>query len=692
MTSNKKYVALLLAFIMMMSLVGCGKNNPPSTESITTNTVSTVESETPSVTTEQSDLSDVEEVPTEAVSDYDMTESDVPEITAGSEEAEVEDVNAPVVSAEPDSNSSIEPDVTPTEIPQPSDIDTPTDEEAYEEDDGLTATQRNSINMLNYMTALTQRVNQEKGNQLFLESAYDSFDNLYPNAVDTKTQAQITSLMDTIQSYRMISVKRDRLEYIYEQNRAQAMRQAIPNPVGLLSAVQSGSLLKAAASVLYMAIDSATSYKAATSQADLQFIKDGWELDDAESAELHNSTKNALTYLLNMVRDYDLPGDYALNREAVEDFVLWSSKPDSQLVSKVAWFESHQGTYSEFGPYWLELAKDYYNSEDYGKCLDAIGQYESVTTRIFRKNIDYANVLPMAIISAKETMNSDEYVNAADKYCALILSNTKDADWTLRYFTAQIYLDLYSITKDASYLDKAYQIAFDNVVVLVDEQRKLNDTYLADVQEAKADKDATKREKEEVKSYNKAIKEERKIALPPVSEALYLNCDLLFALAEERNISSSEQNRIEAVLHENGENIFLTQALDDRFWFSKSAALNANEIDVTFDGKTLTIPANCVTDRSVITVTVTGPNGTTILDDWTVDNVKRPKKAGFSEFVVTFKSEAGKDYKYQAGEVVTIKVVPVEESPEEYLVFEYNVVGTKTAFVFNGVKFERVAE
>ena len=45
--------------------------------------------------------------------------------------------------------------------------------------------------------------------------------------------------------------------------------------------------------------------------------------------------------------------------------------------------------------------------------------------------------------NGEETMNSDEYVNAADKYCALILSNTKDADWTLRYFTAQIYLDLY---------------------------------------------------------------------------------------------------------------------------------------------------------------------------------------------------------------------------------------------------------
>ena len=133
----------------------------------------------------------------------------------------------------------------------------------------------------------------------------------------------------------MISVKRDRLEYIYEQNKAQALRQAIPNPMGLLSAVQSGSTLKGAASILYMAVDAKSSYDAASSQADLQFLKDGWELDDQTADELHNSTKNALNYMYNMVRDYDLPGDYALNDESVEAFVSWTAKEN--LVRFLGW-------------------------------------------------------------------------------------------------------------------------------------------------------------------------------------------------------------------------------------------------------------------------------------------------------------------------------------------------------------------
>lgn len=567
-------------------------------------------------------------------------------------------------------------------------------EEESQEENGLSLTQRNSINMLNYMTVLTQKINESKGNQLFLESAYSSLVNdIYPNAVDTRTQAQIASLMDTVDSYRMIAVKRDRLEYIYEQNRAQAMRQAIPNPVGLLSAVQSENKLEIAASVLYMAVDSVSSYSAAASQADLQFIKEGWELDDAESAELHNSTKNALTYMLNMVRDYDLPGDYALSAESVQDFVTWSSKPDSQLVGKIAWFESHKSTYQEFGPYWLEVAKDYYNSNDYEKCLDAIHQYESVSTRIFRKDIDYATALPMAIVSAKEIMEQSAYIKMAEKYCDIILANIKDSDWSLRYYAAQVFLDLYSLTKETSYLDQAYKAAFDNVVVLVEEQRSQNSTYLSDISEIKAESDATKREKKEIKEYNKSVKEERKIALPPVNEALYLNCDLLFSLADEMNISEDKRNQINSILHENNNNIFLTQILDDRFWFGKKAEIiNADEIKTSFDGKKITIPASYVTDRSIINVTVRGENGSTTIEDWSVTNVKRPKGAGCSEFIVYYESEAGSDYKYQDGDTVSVKVIPIAELSDKSIEIIYNVKKVKFAFVFKCIEFERVTK
>lgn len=458
--------------------------------------------------------------------------------------------------------------------------------------------------------------------------------------------------------------------------------------MGLLSAVQSGNMLKAAASVIYMAVDAKASYDSATSQADLQFVKDGWELEDAESAELHNSTKNALNYMYNMVRDYDIPGDYALNRESVESFVTWAGK--TNLVSKIAWFESNEKTYSQFGPYWLELAKDYYDNKEYSKCLEAITRYEAISTRIFRKDLDYARTLPMVIISAREELEESEFIEFADKYCTRILANTKASDWSIRYFTAQIYLDLYSKTNDIKYAEFAYKIAFDNVNILADSQRTLNNAYIAPVKEERTEKSTTKREKNEIKDYNKLLKEERKVALPPVNEALYLNCDLLFALAEKLNKPEKELIRIESILHEDGNPIFLTDTLDNKFWFINSPeSPTADDITITFSGNELVIPAVCISDQSTILVEVNSIDGKNLISDWTVKEVVRPKNTGVSEFTVKYESKDGKKHKFKAGDTISITVVPVQETPDYTIVFEYDVIATKKALVFNGISFER---
>lgn len=603
--------------------------------------------------------------------------------------------NESIVSENTELDSSAEQgdeDLKTKETSEIEDIDMDLLEEEIPEDD-LSPTQRNSINMLNYMSTLTQKVNESSGNQMLLEELYSSLvSDMYPNAVDTKTQAQITSLMDTIANYQMITEKRNRLEYIYEQNRAQALRQAIPNPVGLLSAVESGSLLKSAASVLYMAVDSASSYKAATSQADLQYIQEGWELEDQEKAELHNSTKSALNYMYDMVRDYDIEGDLALSQEHIEDFVAWSGKPESQLVSKTEWFKSHEDTYREFGPYWLELVKYYYNMEDYAKCLESIRQYESLATRIYRKDLEKATVLPMVIVSAKETLAEDEYIKLADQYCSEICDNTGDEDWSLKYYAAQIYMDLYTLTEDKTYLEAAYKIARDNVIVLADNQKILNKTFMADVQEIESKKDDSESKKKETKKYNKLLKKERKIALPPVSEALYLNADLLFALAKELDVSEEEKETIEAILHENEDAIFLAKSLDQRFWFEeKYKDFDIDKINISFDGDKLLIPASCVTDRVDIQVIVLEKKKETIIEDWTVTKVKRPKKSkDCSEFIATFESEKAKDYKYKSGDKISIKVMPVADTPNENMVFQYAVKADKKFLVFDGVKLERM--
>ena len=91
----------------------------------------------------------------------------------------------------------------PSESPEPS--ATAGDNEYSEENEGendsndnkITTTQRNAINMLNYMTVLTEEINasredSDKGSRLLLDSLYFGlYDNMNPDAVDSKTQRKI---------------------------------------------------------------------------------------------------------------------------------------------------------------------------------------------------------------------------------------------------------------------------------------------------------------------------------------------------------------------------------------------------------------------------------------------------------------------------------------------------------------------
>ena len=58
---------------------------------------------------------------------------------------------------------------------------------------------------------------------------------------------------------------------------------------------------------------------------------------------------------------------------------------------------------------------------------------------------------------------------------------------------------------------------------------------------------------------------------------------------------------------------------------------------------------------------------------------------------MTLVSKLGKEYKYQDGETITIKVVPVAEAPDEFIEFTFKVTAVKKVVVFNGISFERIA-
>jgi hypothetical protein len=538
----------------------------------------------------------------------------------------------------------------------------------------LTEQQSNAIAMLNYITILTQEINASKNSRVFMEQAYTSLiNNTNPNSVDNRTLSQLTALLDTMESYRMLNVKRERLQYIYEQNKAQAIRAAIPNPIGLLSTVSSLNPMKLAMSITYMAVDSLTSYNAYATQNDLQFLQSGWALDDTEAETLHESRKGTFAYMIKMVGAYGLPGDLTLTENTVYEFVNWKNNPN--VIGRIRFLESNHKTYKAYGGYWLTLAESYYQNGDYKKCLDAIAAYEGLGTRIFRKDYDLANILPLAITAAAEIQSTDEYIPFAEKYAQAILNNTEHSDWSLRFFAAVTYVGLYSKTNDQQYLQMAYDVALDNANYLVDEQQQANAAYLAPVA-LKSTNNLTDNQKKEAEQYNKMLQETRKTGLAPINEPLTLNCDLLFSLANELRISEAEQKKIEGVLHPNSDPLFLIKTIDEKYRF---AAPTIEEFEIEYGGTTLIVPAAYLTSGCMLKVSVKEANESAaeVFTDWKLEAVNRGTEDDLSTFQAAFVSEAAKSHDWKPDATIIIDIFPNGDESTKPYHYEYTTNNAK---------------
>lgn len=615
---KKKTRISILLLLLVFLLGGCG-SNPTTTESD-----STIPMETGSQdesTFEKTDNEDTEEVNLPPAENQEMESTE----------------------------NTIESDITEEEEKKAQEE---LDKQEAEEKALLTKT--NSISMLNYLTVIAEEVHQSSNSRLFLEEAsFSLLNNLYPNAVDKTTQTHISNMVRNIAELRMIAIKRDRLAYIYEQNKAMALKSAMPSPVSILNVVNSTNPLKALASVTYLAVDSYSSYTSSNASVELSYLQDGWELDDAEDTTLSENRIEAFNYMQNIIRDNGLDGDLALNSDAIIDFVKWQN--NTNVTRRIQFLEQNKSVYSAFGGYWLLLSKSYYENNNYPGCISAIDTYLETQPRIFRRDTELAAVLPYVIASLGEVYEGDTLAEKESYYTDRIYENTENDDWALNYFAAVTYMDLYSKTKNESYLEKAYTIAKNNVNELIEDQQKLNTQYLGKIKEQEVPKDATKEQKKEIEQYNKMIKEVRKTELPPVDNALLINTQLLFSLANELGISKSEKDIVDAMLHENGSSLFLVDTIDSQYWFEQNSDFSA-EGDLS--SNTLTIPATYVCENSRIKVIVNQKGTSNIYDDWVIKEVKRPKDQGLDTFTVSFTSSSMKKVDVDAGDTATVVIYP----------------------------------
>ena len=553
---------------------------------------------------------------------------------------------------------------------------------------GLSNSQLRAINTLNYLTSLLQDIQDSKQNRIYLQEAFASLkDNTHPD-IDSITQSYITDILNTLSNLRMLAVKREHLEYLYEQNKAHAIKAAIPNPLSVLTVAQSQSPIKTLASLVFMAMDSVGSYLSETEAADLKYLQEGWDLDEQEIKQLDQSQINAFNYIVDIVRESDLHKENALlamNESSVKQFI--EIKKTTNTHSRIQALKDNERIYAGYGGYWLLLAQSYYELQQYENCLKAVSSYESLNMDIFRKDHDYANLIPLAISAASEVMTVAEYIPYSEKYLERLMNNCENTQWNLRYFAAVTYLDLYAKSNNDTYLQKAFYITKNNVNYLIKEQLDRNTTYLASVEKI-ATKNMNEKRKKEAEQINKTREMKRKTELPPVYEPLWLNCKLLFSLAQQIDISEQEKTEIEAILHGNDMPLFLIEALDNLCWFDVKE--NSKE-EIAYNKGELSVPARYLSEDYEIVVQLKENEAVTVFDDWNVQKVERKTEGNLESFIVKLKSKKAAAHNYIDGGIAEVSVYPKgrEEIPcynEQFVATPDRILNVKYSLHFESTK------
>ena len=554
--------------------------------------------------------------------------------------------------------------------------------------DLVDAKQSRYVTWLNYLRYLVQDIEESKRNRMYLEEVYASLTgNSKPENIDEETQEQIKSLLDAIEQYRFIESKREKLKLLYDNTQAKSIIDALSSSFDV-DRFDSESMKNMVLSVAKYAIDVADYYVNEPGPSK-EYLTDGWELDEDELKQLHQNRKDTFDYLVNMVRKYGIPSELTIDEKLMTTFV--ETKNDQNNYKKIQYFEENEDKFSHFGIYWLELAKCYFESSQYDKCIMCVKKYEALGIDIFNKDYYYARTLPYAISSAKKLYVESDYVKLAEDYLEKLVKNTDSEEWALRYIVAQSYYDIYNITEESVYIDKAYGILKESLHQLTRKQIEVNSDYINNLKNESVLESASKEEIKLVEAYNDLQKEKRKTELPPIYEPLVLTLNLMKQVISDKNLSDAEQNDLENLLFGNGGILFLSKPLDNMYkstpdYISVKADFDG---DITIGDAYIELPAFCLSEDVVIKASVSD-NGIAEYDDWVVDKVDR-SSTSFSDFKVKLTSKSMNDHEWNNNSYITFTIINksagLESSP---LVLNFKVSDVDDYFIKKIYHFTQV--
>lgn len=396
-----------------------------------------------------------------------------------------------------------------------------------------------SVEMLNYISTLSERIKSSKSNRLELSEIRDEiYNNLIPLSIDEHTQQLITGtngFLDTIEQFTLLDLQRERLEYIAEKEKSQALRNAFPNPILILSSTQADSLFKMVVSIVSAATSSYLNYKNSKDNSELKIFQQNAELNDKEYKIFESISKSCFDHMITISRDNHLTEKYTLSEQNIKDFVLIQNDKNSNKRLLRLTNNDNRSLYegANYSPYYLCLIDTYYELNKYKECIEVFNCYQEKTSWIFRKDYELARRIPKVVYSAKEIYDKQQFKRFANSCMETLIKETSDKNWDLRYFAALTYIDLENFSK-------ARNLLLDEIPYLTQIQEEYLRKYVAEIPD-KVPENVVR--KADIKAYKKLIetrKQTRKTELVPLYEPFFLCCENFYSVNSKVPLSEAD--------------------------------------------------------------------------------------------------------------------------------------------------------
>lgn len=361
--------------------------------------------------------------------------------------------------------------------------------------------------------------------------------------IDKKTQSYLQSLFDSTTNWKLEEMDRNRLLYNYSQRESRAMSEALkPGVMALLTTAIASATTKdpltAVLSIGSLVADGVSSYYGSIEQSEQDYDEGNFKLDKERLKTIEGIKKNFFDYCNDMVRDNNIPENMIVYQTKAEKY--GENLLESNLSSRLKYFEDNVNLFDGLPSIHLELAKCYFEKGDYKKCVAEIDKYNESNVNIFNNDETLINTFPLAFAAASKYMSSSEYetyvvknMKYAEELENLLLNgDIKNMLPMFRYKNILVYMDLYRKTNKKEYLDKAYNKCKTNIIPLVREQRKLE--------------------------------EQDRLA---INELLINNLEALKALAEKSGIDNNEKKELNSLIFGNSSIIFYNYPLSEHYYF-----------------------------------------------------------------------------------------------------------------------------